>query len=92
MQYIDLSEIVQFMKAVSIMTSVQLKKSTLIVVSHVLSTKVVPEWRSNTGFGTQNKCPYPVNRGVPSIEITGTKIMWAFFRDQILCPVNGEVP
>ena len=74
------------------MTSVQLRKSTLIVVSHVLSTKVVPEWRSNIGFGTQNKCPYPVNRGIPSIEVTGTKIMWAFFRDQILCPVNGDVP
>ena len=91
MQYIDLSEIVQFMKAVSIVTSVQLKKSTLIVVSHVLSTKVSPEWRSNTGFGTQKTCPFPLNRGVPSIEVTDTKIMGAFFQDQILCPVNGDV-
>ena len=75
MQYIDLSEIVQFMKAISIVTSVQLKKSTLIVVRHFLSAKVSPEWRSNSGFGTQNKSPFPLNRGVPSIEVTNTKIM-----------------
>ena len=74
-QCIDLSEIVQFMKAISIVTSVQQKKSTLIVVSHVLSAKVSPEWRENSGFGTQKKCPHPLNRGVPSIEVTNTKIM-----------------
>ena len=66
-QYIDLSLIVQFMKAISMVTSVQLKKSTLILVRHFLSAKVSPEWRSNSGFGTQNKSPFPLNRGVPSL-------------------------
>ena len=31
-------------------------------------------------------------QGVPSIEVTKTKIMWTFFQDQILCPLNGGVP
>ena len=51
-----------------------------------------PEWRLNTGFGTQKNWPFPLNKGVPSIEVIGTKIMWVFFRDQILCPLNGGVP
>ena len=73
-------------------TSVQLKKSTLIVVRHFLSAKVSPEWRSNSGFGTQNKSPFPLNRGVPSIEVTNTKIMWKFSRSQIFCPLKGVDP
>ena len=31
-------------------------------------------------------------KSVPSIEVTNTKIMSTFFRDQILCPLNGVVP
>ena len=31
-------------------------------------------------------------KSVPSIEVTNTKIMSTFFRDQILCPLNGGVP
>ena len=27
------------------------------------------------GFGTQIKCPFPLNRGVPSVEVTDLKIM-----------------
>ena len=38
------------------------------------------------------KCPFPLNRGVPSIEVIDTKIMRVFFHDQILCPLNGGVP
>ena len=39
------------------------------------------------------KCPFPLNRVVPSIEETDwTKIMWTFFQDQILCPLKGGVP
>ena len=34
----------------------------LFVVSHLLSTNVSPEWRLNPGFGTQKKCPFPLNR------------------------------
>ena len=47
-----------------------------------------PKWRLNPDFWTQKKCPFPLNRGVPSTEVTDTKeIMWAFyiFQDQILC-------
>ena len=36
--------------------------------------------------------PFPLNRDVPSIEVADTKITRAFFRDQILCPLNGGVP
>ena len=32
-------------------------------------------WRLNLGFGTQ-KCPFPLNRGVPLTEVVGQKIMW----------------
>ena len=37
-------------------------------------------------------CPFPLNRGVLSIEVTDTKIMGTFFGDQLLCPLNGGVP
>ena len=37
------------------------------MVSHSLIAKVAPEWRLNLGFGTQTKCPFLLNRGVPSI-------------------------
>ena len=66
------------MKASLILLSVQLKISTLFVVSHVLSAKMCPEWRLNTGFGTQKNWPFPLNKGVPSIEVIGTKIMCVF--------------
>ena len=80
------------MKAVVILAGVHLNLSTLFVVSHFSSAKVPPEWRLNPSFGTQNTCPFPLNRGVPSIEVTNTKIKWTFFWDQILCPLNGDVP
>ena len=92
MDYINLSEIVQFSKAPIILISVHLKISTLCVVSHVLSVKVSPEWKSNPGFGTQKTCPFPLNRVVPSTEETDSKIMWTFFRDQILCPLEWRCP
>ena len=31
--------------------------------------------------------PSGLNRGVPSIEVTDTKIMWMFFWEQSLCPL-----
>ena len=49
MQYINfnLSEIIIFhvVKVAIIVISVHLNLSTLFVVSHILSTKVSPEWR-----------------------------------------------
>ena len=39
---------------------------------------------------TKKSCAFPLNRGVPSIEVTNTKITWTFFRDQILCPLSPE--
>ena len=80
------------MNASVILAGVHLNLSTLFVVSHFSSAKVSPKWRLNLCFGTQNKCPFPLNRGVPSTEVTNTKIRWPFFRDQILCPLNGDVP
>ena len=67
----------------------------MIVVSHFLtflSDKVFPEWKLNPGFGTQKKCFFPLNKSIPSVEVTNTKILWTFFRDQILSPLNGAVP
>ena len=89
MQYIDTSEIVQFVKAAIMVISVHLKISTFFVVSHVLSAKVSPEWRLNPGFRTKKTCPFPLNRGVPSIKVTDIKIMWTSFPDQILGPLYG---
>ena len=93
-QYIDLREIVHVLKAVTIVTSVRLNSLSMIfVVSHFLIAKVSPKWRLTPGFGIQKKCPFPlVNRGVLSIEVANTKIMWTFLRDKILCPLNRGVP
>ena len=66
-QCIDLSEVDHVLKAVAIVTS-----EYNFVVSHFLSAKVTPEWRLNR---TQNNCPFPLNRGVPLIEVIDTKIM-----------------
>ena len=52
-------------------------------------------WMDVNGFWTQKKCPFPLNRGVPSTEVTDTKkITWAFyiFQEQILCLLNGGDP
>ena len=43
------------------------------------------------GFGTKKTCPFPLNRRVPSIEATDTKIIGTLFRDQILGPLNRDV-
>ena len=48
--------------------------------------QVSPEERSNPGFGTQKTCPFPVNRAVPSEEVTDTKNMWTFFRTNFFYP------
>ena len=61
-QYIDLREIVRVVKNDIIVTSVHPKLSTFFVVRHVLSGKMSPKWRLNMG-------PFPLNRGVPSIEV-----------------------
>ena len=61
------------------------------------------EWRLNPGFGTKKECSFPLNTSsylevCPSIEVTDSKIMWTFFREQIMfvspewrCP-KGQVP
>ena len=73
------TSIVQFVKAAIIVISVHLNISTLSAVSHVLSTKVSPEWRVNLGFWTQKTWPFPLSRVVHSIEVTNTKITWTFW-------------
>ena len=48
--------------------------STLFVISHVLSAKVFPEWKSNPVFGTQKTCTFPLNRGDASLDGTDSNI------------------
>ena len=54
-QYIDLSEIVNVMKAVAIVSSLHLNVSMIFVVSHFFSAKVSPEWRWNP----EGSLPFP---------------------------------
>ena len=75
------------MKAVAIVTSTMNTKTILnlstiyiFVVSHFLIAKVSSEWRLNPGLGIHKKCPFLVNRGVPSIEVTNTNIHVNIFR------------
>ena len=55
--------------------TLQTKASVPRICGHFLSAKVSSEWGLNLGFATQKKCPFPLNRGVPSIKLTNTKIM-----------------
>ena len=50
------------------------------MVSRFLIAKVSSELRLNPGLGTHKKCPFLVNRGVPSVEVTNTKIHVNIFR------------
>ena len=74
------------LKAVPIVTRVQLNISIIFVVSHFLSAKLSSEWRLNPGFGTKKKCPLspeqrcPFNRG-PN-----------FVPPERSCPLNKGVP
>ena len=66
---------VHVLKVVAIVVSVHLNISKILVVSLFLRAKVSPDWRFHLGFGTWKKCPSPLNRVVPSIEVTNTKIV-----------------
>ena len=69
-QCIDLSKIVNVLKAVAIATSEHLNLLTFLwTCSQLLNAKVFPEWRSNVGFGIQVQFPFPPNRSAPSIEV-----------------------
>ena len=74
-QYIDLSEIVHVVKADVIAASERLD----LHVRTLFVCEVSPEWRLKLGFGTKKKCPFPLYRGHPSLEVTDTKIMQTFF-------------
>ena len=89
-QYIDLCEIVCVLKAVAMIVTNEHSLNQWYLWP--VSTKVSPGWTLNLGFATQKKCALHLNRGVPSIEVTDTKIVWKFFWDQNLCPLNGGVP
>ena len=84
--------VVHVLKAITILTSEQWNLSTLFVVSHFSSTKVSPGRGVKNRPGSRKRGSFPLNRGVSSTEVTNIKIMWTFFRDQILCPLNGGVP
>ena len=75
-QYIDLSELIHVLKAyVAIVTSKHLNSATIFVVSSFLIAKVTPGWRLNSGFWNLNYCPFPLNKDVPSKEVTISKII-----------------
>ena len=67
------------------MTSEHLNLSSNFAVSLI---KTSSKWRLKPGFGTQKKCSFPLNRDVPSIEVTNRQVicMRTFFRD----PLNGN--
>jgi len=72
--------------------------STIFVVSHFLSAKVFSEWRLNLGFRIQKKCPFPLNRSVPSREVINKcKDYVTFFSGpnfvspKLRCPLNRGV-
>ena len=69
-------KLIRVLKAVAIVSNKHFNLSLIFLVSHFWIAKVSPEWRLNLGlFGTQKKCPFPLNRGVPSKEVTDTKSM-----------------
>ena len=98
MQCIDLSELIHVLKAFTIVTSEPLNLYRRFLRSVTFDALwllrwSMHEWRLNPEVeGAQEKCPFPLNRGVRSKEVTNTKIIWRFCRDQILCPLNGGVP
>lgn len=55
------------------------------------SGEVSPEWRLNQGFGTQKKRPFPVNRGIPSTEVTKQRL-YDHFSGTKFVSLNGDVP
>ena len=73
---------VQFVKAAIIVISVHLKILALFVVSHAFWVLVSPLHKGRTQIsGPRKRFPFPC------VEVTDTKVMWTFFRDQILCPL-----
>ena len=65
-------------------------RSQLYTVEPLIGSQGTPsgprQESSNPGFGTQKTCPFPVNRAVPSEEVTDTKHMWTFFRTNSFDP------
>ena len=51
----------------------------------------VPWMEVKPRFRDPEKVSFPLNRDVPSIGVTDLEIMWTFFQDQILYPLNGGV-
>ena len=93
-QYIDLGGIVHGLKDLTIVT---LFPQVFGDSSHFLSDKVSPGWRLKPSFRTQKKCPFPLNKGVPSIEYNKYKDYVNIFPApnfvslEWSCP-KGEVP
>ena len=51
-----------------------------------LEAEVSPEWRLNPSFETQKKCPFPLNRGVLSIEVTEERLCELFPGTNLVSP------
>ena len=79
------------LKAVAIVTSEHLNLSTNLAVSLI---KTSSKWRLKPGFGTRKKCSFPLNRDVPSIEVTNRQVMYGNILagpSEWRCPLNTEV-
>ena len=78
-----------FWTAAAVVTTVHLNLSMSFVVSNFLSAKVSSEWRLNLDFGTHKNIAFPLNRGVPSIEVTKIQRLCEHFFGTNFCPLNG---
>ena len=74
-----------FLTAAVIVTNEQLNLITFFIA------KVPPYWKLNPGFVAQKNCLFPLNRGVPSMEVTNSKVMWTSISGTKFCDPWMEV-
>ena len=90
-----LSEIVHVtLKSAAVVTSEHLNLSAIFVINHSsLNAKVSLWMKVNPVFRNPEKVSLFFWKEVTLqlMELTNAKIMWTFFRDQSLCPLNGGV-
>ena len=75
MQCINFSEIIHVLKAVAIVASEYLNLSKIFCGQSIFYCYDGPGMGIKPRFETQKKCPFPLNIGVPSIQVTNTMIM-----------------
>ena len=71
-QYIDVSETLRVLKSCCHCVFLRLK-----IINDFCGQSPFQCYKMSV-FWTQKDCPFPLNRGVPSIEVKNTKIMGTF--------------